>query len=185
MSVPAFSNRAVVPARHAYVAAAALLLAAIASTSVYGVSPVVRPAPDFAFSGVGSKRSLRSLRGQPVVVVIARSPDTGAFKKQAKRLAPIYQEFASRGTVFVAAFSERDGQIPSNIPFVVAANGPALATAYGLSDDFRLAIVGQDGNLDLVTDKVLPAFRVREVIQNSYAVQQAARKVAPKGPPAQ
>jgi hypothetical protein len=150
---------------------------------VSAASPVVRPAPDFSFTGVGAKKSLRSLRGQPVVLLISRSPDTGAFKKQAKRLAPIYQEFASRGTVFVAAFSEKDGQIHSNIPFVVALNGPAVASAYGLTDDLRIAIIGKDGNLDLETDKVIPALRIREVIQNSYTVQQAARKEAPKGPP--
>jgi hypothetical protein len=185
MSILGFSQLGFARAAFGRASAAALMFTAINAVALHGASPVVRPAPDFSFAGVGAKKSLRSLRGQPVVVVIARSPDTGDFKKQAKRLAPIYQEFASRGTVFVAAFSERDGQIPSNIPFVVAANGPALATAYGLSEDFRLAIVGQDGNLDLVTDKVLPAFRIREVIQNSYAVQQAARKVAPKGPPTQ
>ena len=149
----------------------------------WAASPVVRPAPDFSFIGVGGKKSLRGLRGQPVVLLISRSPDTGAFKKQAKRLAPIYQEFASRGTVFVAAFSEKEGQIQSNIPFVVASNGPSVAAAYGLTDDLRIAIIGKDGNLDLETDKVLPALRIREVIQNSYVVQEAARKAAPKGPP--
>ena len=117
------------------------------------------------------------------MLVISSSPDTRAFRKQAERLAPIYQEFASRGTVFVAAFSQKDGQIPSNIPFVVAANGSAVAAAYGFREDITVAIIGRDGNLDLVTDKVLPAFRIREVIQNSYSVQQAARKEIPKGPP--
>ena len=166
--------------------ATALLAASICFGGIGDVSaasPVVRPAPDFSFVGVGAKRTLRSLRGQPVVVLISRSPDTSAFKKQAKRLAPIYQEFASRGTVFVAAFSENGGQIHSNIPFVVAANGAAVAAAYGLTDDLRIAIIGKDGNLDLETDKVIPALRIREVIQNSYTVQQAARKEAPKGPP--
>lgn len=161
------------------------LACAFAAAGAIAASPVVRPAPDFAFAGVGNKKSLRSLRGQPVVLVIARSPDTSEFKKQAKRLAPIYQEFASRGTVFVAAFSEKDGQIPSNIPFVVASSGASVAGAYGMKDDFRIAVIGRDGNLDLETDKVLPAFRIREVIQNSYEVQQAARKEAPKGPPPQ
>lgn len=162
------------------VAAGALAITALGSASA--ASPVVRPAPDFSFAGP-TKKSLRSLKSQPVVVVISREPDTRAFKKQAKLLAPIYQEFASRGTVFVAAFSEKEGQIPSNIPFVVANNGASVANAYGLKDDILVAIIGRDGNLDLITDKVVPAFRIREVIQNSYTVQDAARKEAPKGPP--
>jgi hypothetical protein len=159
------------------------LMAAACIGDAVAASPVVRPAPDFSYVGAGGRKTLRNLRNQPVVIVIAASPDTRAFRKQAKALAPIYQEFASRGTVFVAAFSEKDGQIPSNIPFVVAANGPAVANAYGHREDITVAIIGRDGNLDLITDKVLPAFRIREVIQNSYVVQQAARKEAPKGPP--
>ena len=161
-------------------AAGSLAIAALGSLNA--ASPVVRPAPDFSFAGP-TKKSLRGLKSQPVVVVIAHAPDSRAFRKQAKLLAPIYQEFASRGTVFVAAFSEKEGQIPSNIPFVVANNGASVASAYGMKDDILVAIIGRDGNLDLVTDKVLPAFRVREVIQNSYTVQEAARKEAPKGAP--
>ena len=145
-------------------------------------SPVVRPAPDFAIPGV-SKKSLRSLRGQPVVLIIAKSPEEKPFKKQLKALAPIYQEFASRGTVFVAAFSEAGGQLPSNIPFVVANNGAPVASAYGFGGEIGVAVIGQDGNLDLITDKILPALRIREVILNSYVVQNAARKELPKGPP--
>lgn len=162
-----------------------LLAAAVCLGDAVAASPVVRPAPDFAYVGAGGRKTLRSLRNQPVVVVIAASPDKRVFRKQAKALAPIYQEFASRGTVFVAAFSEKDGQIPSDIPFVVAANGPSVANSYGHREDITVAIIGRDGNLDLITDKVLPAFRIREVIQNSYAVQQAARKEIPKGPPPQ
>jgi len=32
-------------------------------------------------------------------------------------------------------------------------------------------IIGKDGNVDYQTKKVLPASRVRDVIQNSFAVQ--------------
>jgi hypothetical protein len=176
-----FSSRVLERGRAA--AIAALALASFGASETFAASPVVRPAPDFSFAGISARKSLRSLRGQPVVLVIARSPDAREFRKQAKRLAPIYQEFASRGTVFVAAFSEKEGQVPSNIPFVVATNGPAVASAYGLREDFLIAIIGRDGNLDLSTDEVLSAFRIREVIQNSYVVQQSSRKEKPKGPP--
>lgn len=155
---------------------------ALLTLAAGAASPVVRPAPDFGIPGAG-KKSLRSLRGQPVVVVFAKNPDERAFKKQLKALATVYQEFASRGTVFIAAFSEAGGQIPSNIPFVVANNGLAVTSAYGVQDGFGIAVIGQDGNLDLVSEKVLPALRVREVVQNSYVVQSTARKELPKGPP--
>ena len=162
-----------------------ILCAVALAATLFAANPVVRPAPDFTYSGIGGNKSLRSLHGQPVLVLVTKSPKTKAFRKQLKDIASIYQEFASRGTVIVAAFSEGDGEVQSNIPVVVASNGAAVASAYGLSGDFAIAIIGRDGNLDLLTDKVLPAFRIREVIQNSFDVQNTARKVMPSGPPGQ
>jgi hypothetical protein len=159
--------------------AAALWLGLAASS----VAKVTRPAPDFSFAGVGGKKGLRTLRGQPVVLVVSKSPKSRAFRKQLKNLRAIYQEFASRKVVFVAAFSEEEGEIPSNIPFVIANNGPGTASAYDLKDDIIVAIIGRDGNLDMITDKVLPALRIREVIQNSFEVQNSSRKETPKRPP--
>jgi peroxiredoxin len=133
---------------------------------------VVRLAPDFTFPGIGNKsKSLKSLRGQPVVLIIANSPKVGDFKAQAKYLREIYQQFASKQVVFVAAFTEESGLIKSDIPFAVAENGPAVAGAYGVVDKFNIVIIGKDGNVDYQTKKVLPPERVRDVIQNSYAVQ--------------
>jgi hypothetical protein len=160
------------------------LAALIALTATLeAASPVVRPAPEFSFAGIGGTKGLRSLRGRPVVVVVAKSAKTRAFRKQLEYLATIYHEFASRGTVFVCALAEDDGKVPSNIPFVIASNGASVAAAYGMRDDFAIGIIGGDGNLDLTTRKVIPAFRVREVIQNSFPVQNNARKEMPKGPP--
>lgn len=144
---------------------------------------VVRPAPDFGFTGIGGKKSLRSLRGQPVVVIVAKSPKTRAFRKQIDRIETIYNEFASRGVVFVCAFAEEGGVVETNVPFVFANNGPAVTSAYGMVDDFGIAVIGRDGNLDLLTSDVLGAFRIREVINNSYDVQNDVRKQQPKGPP--
>lgn len=144
------------------------LLTLIATAS----AAVVRLAPEFTIPGLGHKsRSLKSLRGQPVVLLIARSPRVGDFKAQAKNLEEIYQQFASKQVVFVAAFSEEPGVIKSNIPFSVADNGPAVAGAYGVTDKFQIVIIGRDGNVDYQTRKVLPPERVRDVIQNSFAVQ--------------
>ncbi len=162
----------------------ALALTFLAAASVApAVNPVVRSAPDFTFAGPAAKRSLRSLRGQPVVLLIARSPRDSAFRKQLRLLAPVYSEYASRGTLFVAAFSEKDGEVPSNIPFIVAINGPRVAADYGQRQTLLVAIIGRDGNLDYSTHQILPAFRIREVIQNNYDVQNASRRVIPNGPP--
>ena len=67
---------------------AAILLSALAlllgAVTAHAATP--RPAPDFTFEGVGGKKSLRSLRGQPVVLVIAKSPRTKAFRKEIESL---------------------------------------------------------------------------------------------------
>ncbi|MEQ1861054.1 MAG: redoxin domain-containing protein [Chthoniobacteraceae bacterium] len=138
---------------------------------------VVRKAPDFSWPGAGSKsRSLRSLSGQPVVLVIAASPRSGAFRKQTDWLEKTYSQLAAKGTVFIAAFREGEGPVKSNIPFVVANNGGAVASAYGVEGDFALVIIGKDGNVDYQTDKVRTGERVRDVIINNFELQAATRK---------
>ena len=146
---------------------ATFLLATLAVSE----AAVVRLAPDFTLPGLGQKTTLKSFRGQPVVLVIAKSARTGDFKSQAKYLKEIYQQFASKQVVFIAAFSEDGGPIKSDIPFVVADNGGAVASAYGVQDKFNIVIIGKDGNVDYQTKKVLAPERVRDVVQNSYAVQ--------------
>lgn len=133
---------------------------------------VVRPAPDFTFVGVGNKtQSLRNLRGQPVVLVIAPNPKHWAFNWQMRNLRELYEQFATKQVVFIAAFSEQGGLIKSNIPVVTVNDGPGVAAAYGAGRKFNIAIIGKDGNLDYQTPKVLSSERVRDVIQNSFAVQ--------------
>lgn len=138
---------------------------------------VVRLAPEFTFPAAGQKaRTLRSLRGQAVVLLIAKNQDERAFRKQLKYLKEIYQQFASKQVVFIAALGDGGGPVKSDIPFVLAGNGPAVATAYGVADDFNLVIIGKDGNVDYQTNKVCPPERVRDVIQNSFEVQEVSRK---------
>lgn len=153
-----------------------LLLASCSLTH----AAVTRPAPEFSFPGPGNKtQTLRSLRGQPVVLLIADSPREGAFKKQLRYLREIYQQFASRQVVFAVAFrNPGDGSVQSNIPFAIINNGAAVAGAYGVQDDFNLVVIGKDGNVDYQTRKIATAERVRDVIQNSFEVQSAARKAA-------
>jgi hypothetical protein len=154
-----------------------LLLALATILTVSTSADVVRKAPDFSWPGAGSKiRSLRSLHGQPVVILISDSPRTGSFRKQVKWLQANYGELAAKGAVFVAAFRSGEGIVKSDIPFIVANNGAAVASAYGVGGDFALAVVGRDGNLDYVTEKVRTGQRVRDLIINNYANQVSTRK---------
>ena len=137
---------------------------------------VVRLAPEFGFPGPGKTQSLKSLRGQAVVLLITKTPKNRSFKKQLKYLREIYEQFASKQVVFIAAIGDGAGPVASDIPFVVAGNGPAVAAAYGVQDDFNLVIIGKDGNVDYQTNKVCPPERVRDVIQNSFVVQEGSRK---------
>ncbi|HSI14287.1 MAG TPA: hypothetical protein VK961_19715 [Chthoniobacter sp.] len=151
-----------------------LLLAAglvTANAAAPAKPAVVRPAADFTFPGISKSQSLRGVRGQPVVLLIAPSPKYGAFKTQVKNIREIYQQFANKQVIFAAAFTGETGPVKSDVPFVVVNNGPAVASAYGVQDKFNIAIIGKDGNLDYQTKQVLTSARVRDVIQNSYAVQ--------------
>jgi peroxiredoxin len=142
---------------------------------------VVRLAPDFTFPGPGNKaQSLRSLRGQPVVLLVTDSPRTKAYRKQLKLLRNGYQLFASRSAVFVAAFKDGSaGPVESNIPFTVANNGGAVVSSYGVNDDYNLIIIGKDGNVDYQTSIPRTADRIKDVVQNSYEVQAISRKPVP------
>ena len=153
-----------------------LLTGFLLATLAVGHAAVVRLAPEFGFPGPGKMQSLKSLRGQAVVLLIAKTPKNRAFKKQVKYLKEIYEQFASKQVVFIAALGDGTGPVESDIPFVVASNGPAVATAYGATDDFNIVIIGKDGNVDYQTNKVCAPERVRDVIQNSFVVQDGSRK---------
>jgi len=161
--------------RHLPLLAAALALLLPPPTPA--LANVVRPAPDFVLS---TGKPVRSLRGQPVVLLVAPSPRSRAFRKQVRRLEADYQRYAARGTVFVAAFTQSTEGLESNIPFVVARDGATVAAQYGVNTPFGLAVIGMDGNLDLITSEVSGAYRVRDAILNNYQHQSQERK-----PPAQ
>ena len=139
---------------------------------------VIRQAPEFTYVAAGNRsQSLKSLRGQPVVLIMAESPDTRAFRKQLKYLREIYSQFASRNVVFAAAFKDGSTEaVESDVPFAIVNNGPSVVSAYGVEDDFSIAIIGKDGNIDYQTGKVLTPQRIRDVIKNSFAVQAEARR---------
>lgn len=127
--------------------------------------------------GPGNKvQSLKSIRGQSVVLVIAESANARTARKQFRFLEEVYQQFASKQVVFAIALKEGSGPVRSDIPFVIVNDGPSTAAAYGGNERFQIAIIGRDGNIDYQTTKVLTGERVRDVIQNSFAVQAVARK---------
>lgn len=138
---------------------------------------VVRPAPDFPWvDWTGKTRDLKSLRGQPVVVLIAPSPTDRTFRAQVGQLQRAYQRFASNKLVTFAAFTAEGGRIRSNIPFVIAPDGPRVAFLYDIPQGFALAIIGPDGNLDLLSRRVVPAQRILDIMNANYAVQDKLRR---------
>ncbi len=167
---------------HFLARAAALATALAAALLPCAEARVVRPAPSFTFNSAGGKKSLGGLRGQPVVLVIAQGSRTKALREQMKSLVNVFHDCSSRGAVFVAALTDGSTAVPSNIPFVLANNGAAVAAAYRMQGDFLIAVIGRDGNLDLVTSEPIPGARVFEVIKNNYDVQEKGRREIPKGP---
>jgi peroxiredoxin len=137
---------------------------------------VVRLAPNFTWEGASRITSLKSLRGQPVVLLVANSADNRAFRAQMKKLRSNFQQFANRKVVFAAALRHGAGSIRSNIPFLLVENGAQIAADYDVRGDFNLIVIGADGNIDLQTSRVCPAERIRDVVVNSFTLQSAERR---------
>ena len=153
----------------------ALLLAMALSAPL--LAEVVRPASDFTFpSAAGKDGSLKSLRGQPVVLLIADKARRKELLQQLRRLEDLYPRFANRHVVFASALTGSAEDIQSSIPFVSVQNPGQVAAAYQFSGKFQLVVIGPDGNIDYQTDKVCLGERVRDVIQNSFVPQNAARR---------
>jgi hypothetical protein len=140
---------------------------------------VVRPAPDFGIEGL-AKGSLRNFRGQAVVLVITRSARDKDFREEVSRLRRLYGQFSTEKVLFVAAIENGPQQVPSDIPFVIATNPGQVAADYGVEGRFAIAVIGVDGNLDLITSRLIAPERVRDAVFNNYESQATARK--PLGP---
>ena len=140
-------------------------------------SSVVHPAPDFAWIGAGGKTyPVKNLRGQPVVILVAPSPDARAMRQEAGRIEEMYLGFSAKKTVFVAAFTAQTGRVASNVPYAIAANGASVAAAYGANPTgFSVIVLSPDGNVDMVSPKVEGAQRILDVINNTYQTQAAVR----------
>lgn len=137
---------------------------------------VVRPAADFAWlDASGKTRDLKSLRGQPLVVLIAPSPRDWTFRSQVGQLQRAFQRFAANKLVVFAAFTTEGGLIRSNIPIVTAVDGPRVAFLYDVPRGFAIAVIGPDGNLDCLSTRVIPAQRILDYMNASFAIQNKLR----------
>jgi hypothetical protein len=162
--------------RLAIVCFCATVLLSLASAD-FSRANIVRPAPDFAWVGAGGKpENFREFRGQPVVLLIAPDPRSWTFRRQVGHLQRVYQRLAATGAVCVAAFTQTPGIIRSNIPFALAQDGAQVAGLIGAGSGFNIAVIGKDGNVDVLTDRVLSGQRVLDIINNSFAVQQSLRR---------
>ncbi len=141
------------------------------------VPGVIHPAPDFAWIGAGGKTfPVKNLRGQPVVILVAPSPDEKGLRQEAGRIQDLYLQFSARKAVFFAAFTAQSGRVASNVPFAIAQNGAAVASAYGVNPSaFSVIVVGPDGNVDMVSTKVEGAQRILDIINNNGQVQAGTR----------
>lgn len=152
-----------------------LLLLLLAATPLH--AEVVRPAPQFLWTdSSGGRKSSKDFLGRPVVLLIANSPRQWAFRSQVGQLQQMYERLASDKIVCVAAFSQTPGIVRSNIPFVLAADGPRTAFDFQVERGFAIAIISPDGNLDAFSTRVLPVQRIYDILGNTYSVQRAMRR---------
>lgn len=138
---------------------------------------IVQLALDFSFRDAnGHISSLKSLRGKPVILLIAPSAGKGRFRREVKAINRASRSFAARKAVFVAAFVQDGEMMRGDLPFLLATDASRIATTYGIdTNSYGLFVIGPDGNLDLRSTRVLSAQKIIDAIDNSYVVQ-ARRK---------
>jgi hypothetical protein len=153
------------------------LLAVFVAPIFDAKSQIVRPAPEFYWQGInGAPRSLSSLGKQPVILIIAPSPRSRVFRKQLSDIERLYRQYAGRGAIFCAAFTEKPGEVESNIPFLYVLDPESVASNYGVGHHkFLIAVIGPDRNLDLLSWERTGSGRLRDVIDNGYVMQSVRR----------
>jgi len=144
--------------------------------TAYSLQPLVRPAPDFTWHQRGELKHLSSLQGQPVLLLIAPSPKSWDFYRQLNALKGNYEHLAAQHLICLAAFTEEEGPVQCNIPFITVAQGAAVGAAYHAENHFALALISPDGNLDCFSTHVLAGQRIEDLIDASYVNQVKMRR---------
>ena len=145
------------------------------SSSVH--STLVNAAPNFSGVAESSKKlNLTSLRGKPVLLVIAPSPKDRSFRMQMQELSGIYERYSAQGGLAFAALTGEGGKIPSNIPFILVNDPASVAASYDVTKGFAIAVIGSDGNLDCLSTKPLPGQRVYDLVMNNAEMQRRFRR---------
>ncbi|MEO8206973.1 MAG: hypothetical protein ABI615_12400 [Chthoniobacterales bacterium] len=137
----------------------------------------VNAAPEFTWVDANNKlQSTKTLNGKPLVILITPTPKDWRFRGQVGAIQESYERLANMGAVFLTAFTGEPGRIRSNVPFVIASDGPRVGFLFNITKGTGIAIIGKDGNLDYVTQKILPGQRIIDVIDNSRVVQEKLRR---------
>jgi len=154
------------------------LMICIATTRVHSKeASVVNAAPSFSGgASAGRTIQLASLRGKPVILVIAPSPRDRAFRGQMAELKGRYERLAAQGLLCFVAFTSEGGLIRSNIPFIEVNDPVATAAAYDVRKGFAIAVIGRDGNLDCLSTRPLPGQRILDLVMNNASVQEMLRR---------
>lgn len=140
---------------------------------------VVRPAPDFDwFDSHKEPVSIRNLRGQTVVLLIAPSPADSAFRIQMHRIEERYLSLSAKKMVVAVAFTAFDARtaylsyLPTDVPPVIVTDGPATALLYRVSPTaFGCFVIGPNGNLDLISSNPITGQRILDMINNTVEAQ--------------
>lgn len=146
---------------------------------------VVRPAPDLTFRSANSTKSLSSLRGHPILLLLGDKASRSRVTDQAQLLEGFYSKLAARKMIFLSAFTDpTDNQVRSNVPFTPVEDPLATVASYkalaqastGSPQTPTVAIIGPDGNVDYIGEKLLSGERVREIMLNNHSVQTKSRR---------
>ncbi|MCS7009238.1 MAG: hypothetical protein NZL93_04800, partial [Chthoniobacterales bacterium] len=138
------------------------------------LSQTPRPFPEFRWLDYSGKPvSSKNLAGSPIIVLFSPTFKNWQLKQQIKQLEKIYQLLAAEKTLCFLATNQFPQKVISNIPFLFVANPNELSQKLNLPSKFAIAIVGRDGNLDLITHRRQSGQRVLDIIRNSFASQQA------------
>jgi hypothetical protein len=149
----------------------------LAATAEKKGATVITAAPVFSGGAAeGRTITLSSLKGKPVLLLIAPSPKDRAFRKQVSELRGRYERLAADEIICFAAFTSEGGVIPSNVPFLTVNNPAAVASSYDVTGRFSVAVIGRDGNLDCLSTKPLPGQRILDLINNNASVQEQLRR---------